>query len=497
MVRGFLSISFLFFFLLTEAQKTNGLVAKYTFNKGDSKDEVGNHHAKAYGLSLDEDRFGNPNSAYYFNGNNGSYLNLGTSKDLKPTLGSISLWMNVHGITSKGSGVESIPVIMTRAHAGDDCNEAFYIGIDQNTRKINGAALGGCQKTVSIFSREKVRLVKWYHVVITFDHSALSLYVDGVLENKISKDFETIFLEGDSVIVGNRVSEKNKRFFVGCIDDIEIYNRVLSPGEIQNIYTANPNKIKWIWITLIIFGVVIIVILLIRRRIRFLLNKEKEKNELRNRWYEQENRVLVAQMDPHFIFNSLNTIQQFIIINDNEKAQSYLSKFSKLLRKMLESNTKDSINLKEEIEIFEKYLEIESIRFNNVFTYSISVDGSIDPFSIQIPRFLIQPVIENAIWHGLLPKDGDKSLAISFNVISEKKLSCVIRDNGVGRKASSSKGLKDFEKNKSLAVSFIQQRLQLMSKMMNEYYEIKIIDKVDIEGRSEGTEAIITLPILN
>src|SRR5204863_9458592 len=117
---------------------------------------------------------------------------------------------------------------------------------------------------------------------------------------------------------------------------------------------------------------------------------EKEKNQLLNNWYEQENRVLSAQMDPHFIFNSLNTIQQFIITNDNDKAQLYLSKFSRLIRKILESNTQEHITLAEEIDIIEKYLEIESLRFNNVFKYHISVDQGIDANKLKIPHFLIQ-----------------------------------------------------------------------------------------------------------
>lgn len=184
--------------------------------------------------------------------------------------------------------------------------------------------------------------------------------------------------------------------------------------------------------------------------------------------------MLTAQMDPHFIFNSLNTIQQFIIINENEKAQLYLSKFSRLMRKILDNNTKNSVSLNDEMEVFEKYLEIESLRFNNVFNYSISVGENINPAKVNIPLFLIQPVIENAIWHGLLPKEGDKHLSISFEKINEGMLMCSVDDNGVGRKIKN----KDIEEpRKSLAINFIEQRLQLMSKMKNKDFKIVIEDK--------------------
>src|SRR5205823_5433640 len=160
------------------------------------------------------------------------------------------------------------------------------------------------------------------------------------------------------------------RYLHASVDDIFIFNRVLSPAEIMDLYRLpNPNRTKlilgWILLAMATIASILGILLLVRWRIAVAVNSEKEKNQLRNRWYEQENRVLTAQMDPHFIFNSLNTIQQFIIINDNEKAQVYLSKFSRLIRKLLENNTKENISLSEEIETFGKYIEIESLRFNN------------------------------------------------------------------------------------------------------------------------------------
>jgi len=195
----------------------------------------------------------------------------------------------------------------------------------------------------------------------------VGFYLDGKEIGKINKKFESKFLEGDSILIGTLSGQKNVRFFNGAIDDIEIYNTVLKDEEIAELYNApNPNEngviLNW---GLIIFAIVLILglsIWFIRWRISSLLKKEKERSQLLNHALEQEIKMLKAQMDPHFIFNSLNTILQFIITKENEKAELYLTKFSKLIRKILVSNTHESISLEDELDILKKYLEIESLR---------------------------------------------------------------------------------------------------------------------------------------
>ncbi|MBA3682261.1 MAG: histidine kinase [Bacteroidetes bacterium] len=500
MGRYLLIIPFVFTALVSGAQKIKGLVAKYSFNKGNANDDLGLNNAKTYGVSLAEDRFGNVDKAYYFHGSSESYLDLGTSEFLKPEKGTISVWVNVHALIALGRGVDTNPIITTNAHDGEDCNQSYFIGFDINTRKINGSTANSCEDASTVYTRKKISLGHWHHVVLTYDDTTLSLYLDGKLQYKIKKKFKTCFLKESPIIIGNIRERKNMRFFLGCIDDIHIYNRTLTEAEINELYKApdpEENKIflKWMGLGLMFLGVILGIIFLVKRRIRILVNREKDKNQLRNNWYEQENKVLTAQMDPHFIFNSLNTIQQFIIINDNEKAQLYLSKFSRLLRMILESNLKDTIGLKEEIEIVEKYLEIESLRFNNVFKYKISLSEKINLHSINIPRFLIQPFIENAIWHGLLPKQGDKQLNIFIQVVDDKTLSCIIEDNGIGRENARKRETP--EKDKSLAINFIGQRLQLMSEIYKSNYNVVLADKSDENGESLGTIVTITIPILN
>ena len=199
-------------------------------------------------------------------------------------------------------------------------------------------------------------------------------------------------------------------------------------------------------------------------------------------------------MDPHFIFNSLNTILQFIITQQNDKAEVYLTKFSKLIRKILESNTHETISLADELVILKKYLEIEALRFDEFIISDIHIGVDIDVENTFIPHMMIQPFVENSIWHGLLAKKGEKILKLEFEKKDDNTLICIIEDNGVGRTKS---GLaKRIEDNVSLAINFIEQRLELMSKKYNASYSLEVIDKVNEKGESLGTRAEITMPML-
>lgn len=208
-----------------------------------------------------------------------------------------------------------------------------------------------------------------------------------------------------------------------------------------------------------------------------------------------EMQVIKAQMNPHFIFNAINSVQQFILVNDNDNARKYLVKFSRLLRMILESSHEDSISLENEIDILTRYIEIEALRFERSFTYEIVTDAGLNTSRIKIPQMLIQPLVENAIWHGLLPKEDDRRLRIHFSCADPQILVCIIDDNGVGRNAR--KAEEGVSKRRSLAISFIRQRLELMNRERNKGYGIYITDKTDAQGNSAGTSVTITLPILN
>lgn len=229
---------------------------------------------------------------------------------------------------------------------------------------------------------------------------------------------------------------------------------------------------------------------LIRYKYKQKLKKIIERNSVKIKMQELEIKAVKAQMNPHFIFNALNSIQQFILSNENEKAYKYMVKFSKLVRMLLESNTKENITLTEEIELLKKYVEIESLRFNSAFDYTFEVDERLNPETIKIPHMLIQPFIENAIWHGLMHKVGQKNLKVNFNFKEENILICTVEDNGVGmsNKKTDSFGLNE---KKSLGLEFIKQRLELIAKTKSIACGLIINDK----GDATGTKVEIFIPI--
>lgn len=481
------------------SQSTNSLIANFSFNNGSARDEEKGFEAKLYNVAFVPDRFGNPNFACYIQGSNGSYINLGTLTALKPKVGSVSMWINIAHPILSGIGVESNPILFTKAHSGEDHNEAYYIGYDYATKNLNVNTTLSKEKQISIFSTKPFSIREWHHVVMVYDNNYLSFYIDGKLENKMPKNFESQFLEGDSILIGNRNSVKNQRFFNGSVDDVTFFNKTLSLEEVVSLYKApDPNRsyviLKWISFIGGLLLLVIIFVWLIRRRITSVINQEKERNQILHHALEQEIKMLKAQMDPHFIFNSLNTILQFIITKENAKAELYLTKFAKLIRKLLESNTHESISLEDELDILKKYLEIESLRFDKVFEPFIEIGSGIDPPHTYIPHMLIQPFVENAIWHGLRLKEGEKLLRIRFELINEKTLLCVIDDNGIGRKKENLNT--GFEKNRSLAINFIKQRLELMSRKYEMNYSVEIIDKYFENGQVDGTRIELKLPIL-
>ncbi len=247
-------------------------------------------------------------------------------------------------------------------------------------------------------------------------------------------------------------------------------------------------------VSLLLF--IILVILAILRLIVFSIRKkDQKKTERQMILTEYRLLALRAQMDPHFIFNSLNSIQQFIMTGDNAKAEIYLSKFAKLIRELLESNANQSVLLSEEVEILKGYIEMEMLRFDNSFSYSIRVDDKLNPSQIKLPHLIIQPFVENAIWHGLLTKQGNRTINVKLEYESNVTIKCSIDDNGIGREASRKHENKF--KRKSLAINIVRERLNLMAQSLKVDCGVVITDKTNQQGEASGTRIDIVLPILN
>lgn len=479
--------------------KDTSLVARFFFIDGDLQSSALELKAKAVGLSLVEDRFGNSNSAYYLHGSPGSYLNLGTCDKLKPLKGTVSIWFKVDNIVSSGRGATFNPIMLTKSHGGDDFFEGYSLLCDIATRRFGVSTTFDEGNQVTIRTADTLVCGDWYHLVFTYNDDFLTLYVNGVFENKMAKNFTSRFLQGDSVMIGNSANYKNERYFNGVIDDIEIYDRVLTPAEVVQLYNApNPNKFAaYKKITLYATGIIVIIILIIWLSIKSYKRSIARKQaaiDVANRLMELETKSIRTQMNPHFIFNSLNTLNRFILEADLANAEIYLAKFAKLLRKLMESSTSDKISLAEEIEILQGYLEIEKLRFTNSFDFNI--DCNIDRSSeLFMPFMLVQPFVENAVWHGLIPKKDTKFVSISFMKLDQNRIECIIEDNGVGREEAQKH--KDPLKKRSLAMDFIKQRLDLIARSKGIECYFEIIDKKDTASNSLGTKVVLIIPILN
>ncbi len=215
-----------------------------------------------------------------------------------------------------------------------------------------------------------------------------------------------------------------------------------------------------------------------------LLNKQKA--------LEASLQSMRLQMNPHFLFNALNSIQQMILSGDETTATRFLSKFSKLLRTVLTNSDKEEISLKEEMELLHLYVELESLRFKESFSYSITCNEAIDAEEIFVPALFLQPLVENAIWHGLMHKKDKRLLHIQFKEDSEGCLLCTIEDNGVGRNGSvSQNGNTQLHTGKGLSVAL--ERLRTLNEKNNTNNSLQVIDLKDKDGVAAGTRIEIIL----
>lgn len=231
--------------------------------------------------------------------------------------------------------------------------------------------------------------------------------------------------------------------------------------------------------------------LFIRWRINSIKQKEKQNIKHEKELLELEAKALRSQMNPHFIFNSLNSIKSLINKNENEKAANYLTTFSKLIRTLFQNSDKREVSLYDELETCKLYTQIEKMRFGNKVDFRFEIDDTIDMKDIKVPALILQPFIENAIWHGLVPKESGGKVVIAVNE-NKGAVECSIDDNGIGRELSKQyKSLYDAT-HESKGIGLIKSRLELDKKLNDREDNIEIIDKVNDAGIPAGTRVIIT-----
>jgi tetratricopeptide (TPR) repeat protein len=220
---------------------------------------------------------------------------------------------------------------------------------------------------------------------------------------------------------------------------------------------------------------------------------DRVKADLQQQAMALEMQALRSQMNPHFIFNSLNSINRFILLNNTDRASEYLVKFAKLMRQILQNSEQSLIPLEQEMDTLELYLQLEALRFNNRFTFNISAQQDMDISALKVPPLIIQPYAENAIWHGLMHKEETGHLEITIHEQADT-LIITVTDDGVGRKKAAAMSAKD-NPRRSFGSKITADRVAMLRRMYDQDAAVTINDLVSTEGEAMGTEVIITVPI--
>ncbi|MFN0275667.1 MAG: sensor histidine kinase [Chitinophagales bacterium] len=260
-----------------------------------------------------------------------------------------------------------------------------------------------------------------------------------------------------------------------------------------SITIQTPFWATWWFKSLIGFLVLSVAFLLIRWRFVYKSRKQKEQLELQNKISELRHQALNASMNPHFIFNSLNSIQQFINTHNTEDASEYLGKFARLIRLQLNSGNQTFITLEEELDMLNRYLELEKIRFGKKLNYSIHKEEKIDTKNTYLPNMILQPFVENALWHGILPMEHAGNIKIDFSK-QNGFLKVLIDDDGIGIRESERRK-KDH--HRSLGMQMILERIQLLKKLGGNDIVIEVSDKSEFSESLQGTRVEIRLSAQN
>lgn len=211
--------------------------------------------------------------------------------------------------------------------------------------------------------------------------------------------------------------------------------------------------------------------------------KQKQMEELKMT-------ALQSQMNPHFLFNSLNSINNFVLKNDKEKASDYITKFSRLIRVILKSSSSVTISLSEELGILGLYVKLEQMRINDGFEYIVNIDNDLNLDEVEVPPLFLQPYIENSIWHGIIHAEGDKKVELSIKKEGEN-IRCEVVDNGIGIDTSRSQPHKQISRRKFFGTQATENRIKLLHRQSK-----VIVDISDISNEeTTGTKVTLVFPI--
>lgn len=339
--------------------------------------------------------------------------------------------------------------------------------------------------------------------------------INYVSEVKISFN-ENLISFGFSALSFSNVKENNYEYKLENFDNQwinsgsrrEAFYTHLSPGVYTfrvrasnhlGLWSTEDRSIKVIveppywqtWWFRILIGLLVVglLTLIFRQRTRSISKSYQHK------LVDLELKALRSQMNPHFIFNSLNSIQYFVLKNEPRAAYTYLTKFSNLMRMILQNSRVKYITLQEEYDWLYTYLDLEKLRMENELDFSIEIDENLDKKHVFVPSMLIQPYVENAIIHGLLPKAGNRKLVVSFTKYRDK-LKCQIEDNGIGREESAKLNASRTKKHKSQGIKLTGERLEILTQNLSKSPEFFILDLFDEDQKPTGTRVTLFLPMV-
>ncbi len=252
---------------------------------------------------------------------------------------------------------------------------------------------------------------------------------------------------------------------------------------------------KTTWFLLLLLSFVILLSYSIYKITYFFINKrEVNKTKVNKLLAEYQLMGLKAQMNPHFIFNCLNSIQKYVLEHGTKQAYTYMAKFSKLIRFVLDISDKTFVALSDELDLVKIYVEPEQLRFDKKFKFILQLESNIEPDEIFVPSLLIQPYLENAIWHGImnLPEDKKGEVIIIVKSVNDH-IEIVISDNGIGRNKAK---LLAQKVHQSKGMSINQKRIEAINYLLKtQNATIELIDMYEENGDPKGTKVIIKLPL--
>jgi tetratricopeptide (TPR) repeat protein len=364
-----------------------------------------------------------------------------------------------------------------------------YLALQNNT-----AALGFAQQALSIANQTGAKKISrnGYQIL----HS---------IYDRLKKTDSAYFYYGEFVRMNDSIitdQVKGKLVAYSYEQKIELMNqdKLISQQQlnIQRQQLKNEAMLRNILIggilAVFLFTLIMVGYFTLKRKNEKLKN-ERTHADLKHKATELEMQALRAQMNPHFIFNSLNSINRFILQNNKAEASEYLTKFSRLIRLILQNSQASLIPLESELESLELYLDLEALRFDHHFDYRISVRKDLDIEVLKVPPLIIQPYVENAIWHGLMHKEEKGQLDIDVSQ-ENNHLFFKITDDGIGRKEAAALATKSATKHKSMGLRITADRIAILQNPNGNESPVTINDLVNGDGTTAGTEVIIKMPFV-